>query len=146
MITLNSICCPSVTWATSPDALSSIYASNVTFIDPITTHCGLEDVQNYFAKLVEQAERCEFDIETIASVDDANDSFTHIVNWTMLLVLKHKDNPITLDGTTQLKVQDDRIVYHKDYYDLGELVYENVPLLGFVIKKIKERLARWKHY
>jgi hypothetical protein len=60
----------------------------------------------------------------------------------MTLTLKGSDKVITLDGTTQLGVKDDIIVYHKDYYDLGEMVYEHVPLLGFVIKKIKGRLAK----
>ncbi len=44
----------------------------------------------------------------------------------------------------QLGVSDDSIIYHKDYYDLGEMVYEHVPILGFVIKKIKGKLAKWK--
>jgi len=38
--------------------------------------------------------------------------------------------------------KDDIIVYHKDYYDLGEMVYEHIPLLGFFVKKIKKRLAK----
>ncbi len=31
---------------------------------------------------------------------------------------------------------------HKDYYDLGEMVYEHVPILGFIIRKIKGKLAK----
>lgn len=126
---------------TSPEDLASIYADNITFIDPITTHHGLGAVQDYFASLLHQAQRCEFDIATIAQVSEPHGNFTHVVNWTMLLVLKQGDKVITLDGTTQLTVEDDRIVYHKDYYDLGEMVYENIPLLGFIIRKIKKRLA-----
>jgi hypothetical protein len=53
----------------------------------------------------------------------------------MTLTLKDSDKQITLDGTTQLGVSDDSIIYHKDYYDLGEMVYEHVPILGFVVKK-----------
>ncbi|MDO6566154.1 nuclear transport factor 2 family protein [Alteromonas sp. 1_MG-2023] len=120
--------------------LASIYAVNVTFIDPITTHHGLGDVQHYFSHLLEQAERCEFDIAMIAPVE--SNSITHLVNWTMTLKLKQSDKLITLDGNTQLTVQDDMIVYHKDYYDLGEMVYEHIPLLGFFVKKIKKRLAK----
>ena len=60
----------------------------------------------------------------------------------MTLVLKRSTNVITLDGTTQLKVEDEKIIYHKDYYDLGEMVYEHIPLLGSIIKMIKRRLAK----
>ena len=76
----------------------------------------------------------------IASV--SSNSVTHIVNWTMNLKLKQSDKLITVDGNTQLTVKDDIIVYHKDYYDLGEMVYEHIPLLGFFVKKIKKRLAK----
>jgi len=122
------------------DDLANIYASNVTFVDPITTHHGLDDLQKYFANLLEQAESCQFDISMIASV--SSNSVTHIVNWTMNLKLKQSDKLITVDGNTQLTVKDDIIVYHKDYYDLGEMVYEHIPLLGFFVKKIKKRLAK----
>jgi hypothetical protein len=60
----------------------------------------------------------------------------------MTLVLKDNAKKITLDGTTQLGVDGDIIIYHKDYYDLGEMVYEHVPILGFIIKKIKGKLAK----
>lgn len=122
------------------DDLANIYASNVTFVDPITTHHGLDDVQKYFANLLEQAESCQFDISMIAPV--SSNSVTHIVNWTMNLKLKQSDKLITVDGNTQLTVKDDIIVYHKDYYDLGEMVYEHIPLLGFFVKKIKKGLAK----
>ncbi|CAD5266544.1 conserved hypothetical protein [Alteromonas sp. 38] len=122
------------------DDLADIYASNVAFVDPITTHHGLNSVQKYFANLLGQAERCQFDISMIAPVN--SNSITHIVNWTMNLKLKQSDKLIVVDGNTQLTVKDDKIVYHKDYYDLGEMVYEHIPLLGFFVKKIKKRLAK----
>ncbi|APE06429.1 MAG: nuclear transport factor 2 family protein [Alteromonas sp.] len=129
----------------STDDLASIYATDVLFIDPITTHQGLTEVKSYFNNLLEQAESCKFDIADIflcARDDQSNSRVTHIANWTMTLVLKGSEKVITLDGTTQLGVSNNMIVYHKDYYDLGEMVYEHVPVLGFIIKKIKGRLAR----
>ena len=128
----------------SPDDLESIYAKDIVFVDPITTHRGIDAVKRYFSNLLTQAESCKFDIADVFHCDvnnAARTQVTHIVNWTMHLTLKGKNKHITLDGTTQLNVIDDRIAYHKDYYDLGEMVYEHVPILGFVIKKIKGKLA-----
>jgi hypothetical protein len=124
------------------DDLNEIYSHDIVFIDPITTHRGLSAVKSYFSNLLEQAETCKFNIANILECAPSNCDITHIANWTMTLTLKGSDKVITLDGTTQLGVRDDIIVYHKDYYDLGEMVYEHVPLLGFVIKKIKGRLAK----
>jgi hypothetical protein len=125
----------------SPEDLSSIYSDNVLFIDPITSHHGLAEVKGYFNNLLTQAKSCKFDIAHILSCGPNDSHVTHIANWTMKLTLNKGDKLITLDGTTQLGIKDDIIVYHKDYYDVGEMVYEHVPLLGFVIKKIKSRLA-----
>jgi hypothetical protein len=126
----------------SPEDLGAIYAENIVFVDPITTHTGLNEVKGYFSNLLTQAKSCKFDIADILSCGENQKSITHVANWTMTLVLNNGDKTITLDGTTQLAVKDDIIVYHKDYYDLGEMVYEHVPLLGFVIKKIKRKLAQ----
>lgn len=126
----------------SPDDLGTIYAENIVFVDPITTHTGLVEVKGYFSNLLTQAKSCKFDIADILPCGENKKNITHVANWTMTLVLNSGDKTITLDGTTQLAVKDDIIVYHKDYYDLGEMVYEHVPLLGFVIKKIKRKLAQ----
>lgn len=126
----------------TPDDLGDIYADNIVFIDPITTHNGLNEVKTYFSNLLTQAKSCKFDISDILVCGESRNGVTHVVNWTMTLVLLKGDKVITLDGTTQLSVKDDIIVYHKDYYDLGEMVYEHVPLLGFVIRTIKRKLAQ----
>ena len=134
----------------SPDDLEHIYANDVLFVDPITTHRGIDEVKRYFSNLLTQAESCKFDIADILACSangtelypTRHSNVTHIANWTMTLTLKDSDKQITLDGTTQLGVSDDSIIYHKDYYDLGEMVYEHVPILGFVIKKIKGKLAK----
>lgn len=130
----------------SPDDLEDIYASNIKFIDPITTHTGIDEVKSYFSNLLTQAETCKFDIADVFQCSLQNNQsqsqVTHVVNWTMTLELKNSTKRITLDGTTQLGVDGDIITYHKDYYDLGEMVYEHVPILGFIIKMIKGKLAK----
>lgn len=130
----------------SPTELESIYANDILFIDPITTHRGIDEVKDYFANLLTQAQSCQFDIANIFTCSynssQSQSNVSHVVNWTMTLVLKNNAKVITLDGTTQLGVNNDRIIYHKDYYDLGEMVYEHVPILGFIIKKIKGKLAK----
>jgi limonene-1,2-epoxide hydrolase len=49
--------------------------------------------------------------------------------------------PITVDGITMLKLENDKITFQRDYYDLGQMVYENIPLLGIIIKKIRRSMA-----
>ena len=35
----------------------------------------------------------------------------------------------------------DKVYYHEDCYDLGALLYEQVPVLGFATRTLKHRLA-----
>jgi hypothetical protein len=34
-----------------------------------------------------------------------------------------------------------KVRYHRDYFDLGAMLYEHLPLLGSLVKTIKRRLG-----
>ncbi|HGP4674712.1 TPA: nuclear transport factor 2 family protein, partial [Vibrio cholerae O1] len=35
-----------------------------------------------------------------------------------------------------------KVTYHRDYFDMGEMLYEQLPVLGQVIRAIKRRLGQ----
>ena len=41
-----------------------------------------------------------------------------------------------------LKTRNGKIYYHRDYFDMGAMVYEQLPLLGRIVRKIKQRLGQ----
>ena len=125
----------------TPMALEKVYSDDVFFVDPIDSHQGIDEVKAYFSKLSDQAQSCRFDIHVVAKCEDNHENLDFLVNWTMHLDLKGSSKTIILPGTTQLKVRDDKICYHKDYYDLGTMVYEHIPVLGWIIRKIKAKLS-----
>jgi len=46
-----------------------------------------------------------------------------------------------LRGVSQLRfLEGSRVNYHRDYFDMGEFIYERVPVLGSAIRAIKHRL------
>jgi hypothetical protein len=47
--------------------------------------------------------------------------------------------PVVVPGMTYLRFAD-RISYQRDHFDAGALVYEHVPLLGWLIRLLKRRL------
>lgn len=119
--------------------LSNIYSDNVTFIDPITQHEGISAVETYFSKLLQNAKHCRFVIHNKESTVNGN----YLVTWTMEFTTSRMQSgkPICVDGLTQLSVSDDKITFHRDYYDLGQMIYENIPLLGRIVKRIKRGLG-----
>ncbi len=125
-----------------PDQLHALYDEDVVFQDPLTTHTGIESLKTYFSKLLEHTESCKFDIENIAHCEGNPNQIDCVITWTMSLVISKRPTPITLTGVTLLRICNDRITYHRDYYDVGEMVYEHVPVLGWLIRKIKQRLAK----
>ncbi len=125
----------------TPTDLEKVYSDDIFFVDPIDSHQGIEKVKDYFSKLTEEAESCRFNIDVIVKCEDNDEGLHFLVNWTMHLILRNSGKRIELPGTTQLKVHDDKICYHRDYYDLGTMVYEHIPVLGWIVKKIKAKLS-----
>ncbi|WP_240612729.1 nuclear transport factor 2 family protein [Alteromonas flava] len=117
--------------------LADVYADNIEFIDPIATHNGISAVQNYFAKLLSGTRSCDFSILSVDRVDQNH----YFVTWVMQFEsIKLSGKVIRVEGLSQLKTDETHVIYHRDYYDMGELVYEHIPIIGYWIKKIKRQL------
>lgn len=121
--------------------LTKIYADDITLIDPVGTHHGLGQLTAYFKNLLVNAKHCEFAIHHIAAheLQPLLQHQSYTVTWTMSFTTPRLNGGETIhvDGITLLKVRDDAIFFHQDYYDLGQMVYEQVPILKFIINKIK---------
>jgi limonene-1,2-epoxide hydrolase len=122
------------------DELPSLYSNDVVFIDPIAEHRGIDSVVTYFDNLLRNAKYCTFNIHNIKSAGEHD----HVVTWQMRFTSSkmNNGNPISVDGITLLEIVDNKICYHRDYYDLGQMIYEHIPLLGWFTKKIKKSVAR----
>ncbi|MGQ8365045.1 nuclear transport factor 2 family protein [Glaciecola sp. 1036] len=121
------------------DKLSEIYSQNVVFADPVGRYEGISAVENYFTKLLKNAKYCEFDIHDKLSTTDGH----HVITWTMKYISSRINNgkPVSVDGITWLETQDNKITLHRDYYDLGQMAYEHVPILGYFVKSVKRRIG-----
>lgn len=124
----------------SPESLlrlPEIYAQNVVFKDPIHEVNGVEALNSYFTTSMKNLDYCQFEF-----VDHYAGNKSGYGEWIM-----HYQHPkinagerLSLKGVTVVNMED-KIVFHRDYYDMGELLYEHVPLLGTVVKKLKHRIA-----
>lgn len=119
-------------------ALDDIYSEQVLFVDPVTEHQGLSQLRLYFENLLANTPECRF---TINSVHHSEQD--HFIRWTMFFRHPRLGNKlIEVTGLSHLQVSDGKISYHRDYYDMGEMIYQHVPLLGRLINYIKGRLAQ----
>lgn len=120
------------------ELLQELYHQDIVFVDPMHRIEGLDNLKDYFANLYENLTECQFNIEH--SVHD-NDSAS--LYWQM--VFSHKrlaaGKAITVDGHTVLKMHQGKVIYHRDYFDTAAMLYEQIPLLGGIIRYIKNRIA-----
>lgn len=117
--------------------LAQIYHPQVIFIDPVGQHNGIAALEGYFRQLLKSVNYCRFDIQqTLICGDQAT------LLWRM--AYSHptlsKGKQLSLDGVSHLKLAADKVIYQRDYYDLGAMLYEHIPLLGRAVKALKARL------
>jgi len=117
--------------------LDSIYDQKAVFEDPIGKVEGLNDLKHHFRKMMSNVSYCRFVITDVV----ANDGQAFIT-WTMSFAHPklngHKK--ITVNGVSEIKF-DERITYHRDYFDVGSMFYEQVPILKTIIQALKKRLV-----
>ncbi|MFS7183607.1 nuclear transport factor 2 family protein [Serratia proteamaculans] len=117
--------------------LSRIYHPHVVFIDPVSHYDGVDALERYFAQLLKKVNYCRFDIQPALVQGDEASLF-----WRMEYShpsLK-KGHAMSLNGASHLRLAENRIIYQRDYYDLGAMIYEHVPMLGGAVRAIKARL------
>ncbi|MDN2662221.1 nuclear transport factor 2 family protein [Psychromonas sp. 14N.309.X.WAT.B.A12] len=121
------------------DLLDEIYAQEVTFIDPIHEIKGLSNLHDYFDGLYKNLSSCTFTInDVIVSGQQA------AVYWEMNYqhTKLNKGEIVSVQGSSKLIAKDNKIVYHRDFLDLGAMLYEQLPLIGKLIHWIKVKAAQ----
>ncbi len=119
--------------------LYRIYAKDIIFDDPAHHIEGIDALFAYFENLYTNIKQCDFEIhKKILKGDSA------FINWT--LIMRHpkvaKGEVRKISGCSYLEFKRGQVSYHKDYFDLGALIYEGLPLIGPLIKAIKKRLGK----
>lgn len=119
-------------------ALADIYHPLVVFQDPVHAVDGIAALRGYFESSRANLRHCSFDFNHRAIQDD-----TGFFQWRMDYAHPRIQRGKTqcLRGCTLIRARRNKIVYHEDFYDLGAMLYEHVPVLGWAIRKIKLRIA-----
>jgi ketosteroid isomerase-like protein len=119
--------------------LRDVYHQDVVFRDPMHEIKGLENLHRYFENMYQNTRDCQFKIQHCQQ--SGNIGF---ITWQMLLThprLK-RGQTVTVDGCSQLEFCQGRVIYHRDYFDAGQMLYENLPLLGTVVQVLKQRIGK----
>ncbi|MFI2809717.1 MULTISPECIES: nuclear transport factor 2 family protein [Microbulbifer] len=120
------------------DRLGRIYDPSVIFCDPIHRVEGLDALGAYFEGMSRGLESCRFEFG-----EAVEGSGSACLPWVMHYAHRSLKGgrPLELRGCSLLRFAE-RIHYHEDFYDVGAMVYEHVPLMGALVRGIKGRMAR----
>lgn len=118
--------------------LDTIYHKEVTFIDPIHKIEGLENLHHYFHHLYENLSSCDFVIEQVIAQEKQA-----AIYWQMSYQHPklNKGKLVVVKGNSHVKAQENKIIYHRDYLDLGAMLYEQLPVFGQLTKWIKTKAS-----
>ena len=116
--------------------LDKIYADNILFKDPVHEVNGLVAVEDYFSNMSADLIECRFEY-----LDQVTSDSTAYLKWVMHF--KHPrlgKDVIDVRGVTHVCFNE-KIEYHEDFYDMGAMLYEKVPIVGVITRWLKSRLA-----
>ena len=123
----------------SRQRLSEVYSQDVIFSDPVHCISGLESLTHYFSGLYENITKIRFEFHNV--LGNSSEASLH---WTMTYrhpKLYGGKQDIAVEGVSLLAWEGDHIVSHQDIFDAGSLLYEHLPVIGWIIRKLKERMA-----
>jgi limonene-1,2-epoxide hydrolase len=112
-----------------------LYAADAYFRDGYKEVEGSDNIEAYFIATTKAIHECTFDIQDWSSHEG-----NYYFRWIMRLRLKRdKDDLIEQVGMSHVRFNPEgKIVFHQDYWDTS-VVFERVPVMGSVIRWVKER-------
>lgn len=116
--------------------LRQIYAPSIIFEDPAHRVEGLDALEAYFENLNAGLVTGRFEFAP-ATVTPGS----AFLPWRMTLNLRRPKLLIEVDGISHLIFDQGQITHQRDYFDLGQLLYERIPILGAVVRAIRRRFA-----
>jgi hypothetical protein len=119
--------------------LETIYHKDVVFVDPIHKVEGFDNLYHYFEGLYQNLACCDFVIEQVI-VQNSQAA----IYWKMTYqhTKLNKGKAVTIVGNSHIKGEGNKVIYHRDYLDLGAMLYEQLPILGKFIVWIKKQAAK----
>jgi limonene-1,2-epoxide hydrolase len=113
------------------------YHKDIIFDDAVGHVEGREALIKYYLDLYSNLTAINFEMH-----DETQHKNKIYARWKMIYQHPSLNDqaPIDVQGVSYLEVKDGQVIYQRDYFDMGAMVYEKVPVIGTLVKWIKGRL------
>lgn len=117
--------------------ISKLADSHVRFSDPFNDVHGVENMQAILEKMFHEVEVPKFQVIDYAWGRNENTAY---LKWNFSYLRKEKKYFCT--GMTELIFNDDgAVTAHIDHWDAASQFYEKIPVLGSVLRFIKNKIG-----
>jgi ketosteroid isomerase-like protein len=118
-------------------AITTVYTDDAYFRDPFNEVTGIEKIRHIFTDMFVRMDVPKFTIiETIEQPHGA------LLIWDFTFRLKTLKPELDrrIHGTSHVRfAADGRVQYHRDYWDTAGELYEQLPLVGTLMRYLKKR-------
>ncbi len=118
------------------EQLKEVYSDNIEFVDAVDRVEGITALTEYFEHLYQNMKHCHFLIDHVIEQEGQA-----CIIWRMEYAHQkiNAGKKITVDGSSYIEFSE-KIDFHRDFVDMGQMLYEHLPVVGTVIKGIKNRV------
>jgi hypothetical protein len=123
----------------SRDELKKLAHPDIRFVDPFNDVRGIDKLLAVFDHMFETTTDPKFVTEPPIVGD--NIAF---IKWQFTCTINRRfyRKAMTIDGVTEVQFDDTGLITaHIDYWDAARQLYEKLPLLGSLLRAIRNRLA-----
>ena len=123
---------------TSIDEFKIIYDDHVRFKDPFNEVKGINAVHEIFAHMYRNLDVPRFTI--IEYLEKGNIAY---VKWEFHFSFKNQNTEQKFEGVSRLVMNEEgRVAEHIDYWDAAEHMYEQMPIIGWLLRMNKRKIVK----
>lgn len=118
--------------------IPEVYAEDVFFNDTLKTVRGVEEVQEYLTATADAIDK-----GTVEFLDVVSDNGNYYFRWAMTIRFKRfaRGQDKRSVGMTHVRFDSaGKVVLHQDFWDSAGGLFEHVPALGWMLRRVKRGL------
>ena len=122
------------------ECLEHYVSKDIHFRDPFNDCIGLEQFQAVLSDMFIHLESFQFQVTDCIFSEEQRVGY---LQWNMAAKSKHlRNKDLTLEGVTQVTFNSEgKVSAHFDYWDAASGLYEKIPIINFILKKIRKRIS-----
>ncbi len=120
-------------------SLAEVYAADAYFKDPFNEVTGVGKIEAIFRHMYRQIDNPRFTVRGWSG-DDREGFVVWDMHFRSKLMRGGGDQ--TIHGCSHIRFDvSGKVSYHRDYWDTGEELYAKLPVIGWLIRRLRRAMA-----